>query len=226
MDAMADRARTNFDHGPCYRAGLHPPTKAGRQQCRINGPASRASTGTTPRPPAPTTPTPPHDDAAAAEVRRRRAAAAQRYRPEKVRLLLVAQAPPDAVDRYFYFPDVATQDSLFRSVARAILPGAVPTRDNKASLLGQLRDRGVFLVDLKPDPVDGSDLSPYVPTLLDRIRELAPDRIILIKVDVYDTAYPALSAAGLPVSSVRIPFPSFGQQTAFAVAFGRALAGE
>lgn len=224
MDAMA-AARSNFDHGPCYRDGLHPPTKAGRQQCRTNGPASRASTGTTPQTPAPTTPTPPRDETAA-EVRRRRAAAAQRYRPEKVRLLLVAQAPPDADDRYFYFPDVATQDSLFRSVARAVPPGAEPTRDNKASLLEQLRDRGVFLVDLKPDPVDGSPLSPYVPALLDRIRELAPERIILIKADVYDTAYPALCAAGLPVSTVRVPFPSSGRQTEFAVAFGRALAGE
>lgn len=224
MNAMA--ARTNFDHGPCYRDGLHPPTPAGRQQCRTNGPASRASTGTASQTPAQPTPTPPRDEASAAEVRRRRAAAAQRYRPEKVRLLLVAQAPPDAADRYFYFTDVATQDSLFRSVARAILPGAVTTRDNKATLLEQLRDRGVFLIDLKPDPVDGADLSPYVPALLDRIRELAPDRIILIKADVYDTAYPALSAAGLPVSTVRVPFPSFGQQKAFAVAFGRALAGE
>lgn len=224
MDAMA--ARTNFDHGPCYQAGLHPPTKAGRQQCRASGPASRASAGTTPRTPAPPTPTPPRDETAAAEVRRRRAAAAQRYRPEKVRLLLVAQAPPSAVDRYFYFTDVRSQDSLFRSVVRAILPGAAPTRDNKASLLAQLRDRGVFLIDLKPDPVDGADLSPYVPTLQDRIAELAPERIILIKADVFDTAYPALSAAGLPVSTVRVPFPSYGQQTAFHAAFGRALAGE
>ncbi|WP_078315386.1 hypothetical protein [Mycobacterium sp. D16Q16] len=162
----------------------------------------------------------------AAEVRQRRAAAARQYQPDKVRLLLVAQAPPDAAGRYFYFTDVPTQDTLFRSVARAILPGTEPTRDNKASLLAQLREQGVFLVDLKPDPADGSDLVPYVPALLDRIAELEPDRIILIKVDVYDAAYPALAAAGLSVSKVRIPFPSSGRQKEFAAAFGRALAGE
>jgi hypothetical protein len=45
---------------------------------------------------------------------RRRARAARRYRPEKVDLLLVAEAPPSALDRYFYFEDVSEQDSLFR----------------------------------------------------------------------------------------------------------------
>ncbi|OKH80003.1 hypothetical protein EB75_21675 [Mycobacterium sp. ST-F2] len=166
------------------------------------------------------------DDTGPAEVRRRRAVAAKQYQPSRVRLLLVAQAPPDADDRYFYFVDVAQHDSLFRAVARAILPQVEPTRTNKASLLAQLRDRGIFLIDLKPDPVDGSDLSPYVPALLDRIAELEPERIILIKADVFRVAYPALAAAGLPVSQMRIPFPSSGRQKEFAVTFGRALAGE
>jgi hypothetical protein len=85
----------------------------------------------------------------------------------------------------------------------------------------------VFLIDLKPDPIDGSsDLSPYVPQLLTRISGLQPERIILIKSDVFRAAYPALAAAGLPVSGMRIPFPSFGRQKEFEIAFGRALAGE
>ena len=92
----------------------------------------------------------------------RRATAAQRYQPAAVRILLVAQAPPEALDRYFYFPDVDTQDSLFRSVARSVL-GEEPTRANKAELLERLRDRGIFLIDLKEDPVDGTGLAPYVP---------------------------------------------------------------
>ncbi|MBB3606610.1 hypothetical protein FHT40_006301 [Mycolicibacterium sp. BK556] len=162
----------------------------------------------------------------AAEARQRRAAAAKQYQPDKIRLLLVAQAPPEADDRYFYFPDVAQHDWLFRAVTKAILPHAEASRTNKAALLAQLRDLGVFLIDLKPDPADGSDLSPYVPALLTRIAELEPERIILIKADVYDATYPALAAAGLPASKVRIPFPSSGRQKEFAVTFGLALAGQ
>jgi hypothetical protein len=226
----ADRvARTKFDHGPCYRDGLHPPTKAGRQQCRTTGPASRA--GSNPQQAAALPAVTPRNAVAVTEIRQRRAAAARQYQPDKVRLLLVAQAPPDADDRYFYFPDVSRQDSLFRSVTQALLPDTEPTREDKASVLEQLRERGVFLIDLKPDPIVNSrasraELRPYVPTLLKRIAVLAPDRIILIKTDVYDTSYPALAAAGRAVSAVRVPFPSFGQQGKFRIAFGRALAGE
>lgn len=227
-------SRTNFDHSPCYRDGLHPPTKPGRQWCRTHGPASHSRGYGQPVAVA-SPPQTQQDDTGPAEVCRRRAVAAKQYQPSRVRLLLVAQASPDADDRYFYFVDVAQHDYfvdvaqhdwLFRAVARAILPHVEPTRTNKASLLAQLRDRGIFLIDLKPDPVDGSDLSPYVPALLDRIAELEPERIILIKADVFGVAYPALAAVGLPVSQMRIPFPSSRRQKEFAVTFRRALAGE
>lgn len=36
----------------------------------------------------------------------RRRAAADRYRPQRVRLLLVAHAPPNNTERYFYYEDV------------------------------------------------------------------------------------------------------------------------
>ncbi len=78
----------------------------------------------------------PATDAAAIAARRyRREAAAGRYRPKVIRVLLVAQAPPAAVDRYYYFPDVAVHDWLFRAVTKTILPQHQITRTNKASLL-------------------------------------------------------------------------------------------
>ncbi|BBX06755.1 hypothetical protein [Mycolicibacterium aichiense] len=97
---------------------------------------------TNPPTPAGSQPATPRDDTSVAKFRARRAAAARPYQPDQVGLLLVAQAPPDADDRYFYFPDVARHDWLFRAVARAILPAADLNRDNKPSLLAQLRERG------------------------------------------------------------------------------------
>lgn len=64
------------------------------------------------------------------------------------------------------------------------------------------------------------ELRLQFPAVLVRIAELEPERIILIKTDVYDVAYPALSTAGLPVSTMRSPFPSYGQLKNFRIAPG------
>lgn len=155
-------------------------------------------------------------------LRQSRESAALKYRPDNIRLLLVAEAPPSDPSRYFYFEDVQSHDSLFRYVARLIVE-TEPTRSNKAGLLTFLRERGVFLIDLKPDPVDRSPLSGYVPALIERVRILSPDRIILIKATVYDAAFTPMMRAGLPVVDERIPFPGSGQQRRFEEAFARAL---
>ena len=150
--------------------------------------------------------------------------AARRFKPEKVRLLLVAEAAPEALDRYFYFPAVRTQDSLFREVYR-VVTGREPSRERKAEQLAELRDVGLYLIDLQSDPFDERPLSVHVPRLVARCRRLDPDRIVLIKVDVFDAAYAPLRDAGFAVSDVRIPFPGSGQQRRFREHFARALAG-
>lgn len=76
-------------------------------------------------------------------------------------MLLGAEAPPRALDRYFYFEDVTEQDAPFRYVATRV-PGEKPTRDNQPQFLARLRDRGFFLIDLKVDPVNGSPLAESV----------------------------------------------------------------
>jgi hypothetical protein len=152
----------------------------------------------------------------------RRAGAADRYRPERIETLLIAEAPPSALDRYFYFPDVEAHDSLFRHVAAAIL-GETPSRDGMETALSALCARGFFLIDVSPEPLGAAPLEAHVPALVERVRHLAPEKVILIKATVYDAAFTALAAAGLPVVDERIPFPGSGQQRRFAVAFDRAL---
>ena len=156
------------------------------------------------------------------ESLRRRREAAARYKPDEVDLLLVAEAPPSSPDRYFYFTDVSEHDSLFRYVSRELLERE-PSREGKHELLEKLRTRGVFLIDLKETPTDGTPLATYVPALIERCRELAPRRIVLIKATVFDAAYLHLKAAGLPVSDVRVPFPGSGRQREFVDAFRQAL---
>lgn len=161
-----------------------------------------------------------------AELARRRARErryrwARKFRPDIIDLLLVAEAPPSETNRYFYYPDVESHDSLFRETARIILRRE-PSRENKAELLAELGGRGVFLIDACLDPLEGP-LRVDTGRLVDRIRRLKPQRIIIVKVAVYDSTYNAFVEASLPVINARIPFPSFGQQVRFREEMRRAL---
>lgn len=148
-------------------------------------------------------------------ARQRRRKAAERYRPEHIDTLLVAEAPPTALDRYFYFEDVQTQDSLFRHVAEMVL-GEKPTRD-KAPYLDELKERGWFLIHVAEDPIGSrrEQIPPLVADLIARCRELAPERIVVIGAPVYDLVFDPLRRAGLPVADVRLPYPGSGQQGRF-----------
>lgn len=107
-------------------------------------------------------------------------------------------------------------------MAKGVL-GQTPSREGKKAALGALRDRGVFLVDLKPDPFDSRPLHRFVGNLVDRCRLIGPRAIVLIKADAYDAARSPPHAAGLPVVEIRIPFPGSGQQRKFESSFSRAL---
>ncbi len=163
------------------------------------------------------TPSPVRDDAW-----KRRQAAAAKYRPKRIRLLLVAESPPEDANRYFYFEDVRSADFLFEEVCDVLFEER--PRHDKVPFLKELRRRGVFLVDLKPDaPRRGEPLGPYVGPLMLNIDTLSPEKIMLIKADVYDAAYRDMKKAGLAVIDVRIPFPSSGQQELFRQKFRQAL---
>ena len=113
-------------------------------------------------------------------------------------------------------------DSLFRYVGRGVL-GRTPARHEKPDAPAELQQRGVCLIDLSEDPLNGVDLVACVPGLVERCRALSPGKIILIKANVFDLAYGALDRAGLPVGPVRVPFPGSGRQRQFEEEFARAL---
>src|SRR4051812_36836065 len=144
----------------------------------------------------------------------KRQCAAARYKPARLRLLLVAEAPPCAVDRYFYFEQVDRHDWLFQYVWEGLM-GAKPDRDKKPEHLASLRDAGVFMIDLHEENISQPSLAqlrPKVSGLVQRCQKLDPPHIALIKSIVYDVAFGPLRAAGLNVIDERIPFPASGQQ--------------
>jgi len=150
----------------------------------------------------------------AAAARRRREQGAARYRPEVVDTLLVAEAPPSALDRYFYFEDVPVHDSLFRHVVQAVL-GDRPTRE-KVPYLEELRERGWFLVHMSEEPFrDRGVLPPLLPDLLARCELLSPRRIVVVGTRLFDLVHRPMRDAGLPVVDVRLPYPGSGQQRRF-----------
>ncbi len=154
-----------------------------------------------------------------------RKAAAEKYRPLDIGLLLVAEAPPCDLDRYFYFEGVDRHDWLFRYVWEG-LTGEKPSRAAKAAHLASLRDMGVFMIDLHEENISQPsvmDLYPRVPDLVERCKALSPRAIVLVKSVVYDTSFGALHRAGLPVIPERIPFPSSGQQKKFLEGFRNAI---
>src|SRR5438477_11402067 len=112
------------------------------------------------------------------EAALRRRAAAERYRPAHVRLLLIAESPPPLLSRYFYFEDVEHHDGLFYDVLKALTGAVRPERGEKALYLAELMALGVFLTDMREDPLDSRPLPDLVEPLIDRCRMLAPEKII------------------------------------------------
>ena len=164
----------------------------------------------------------------------RYAAARNKYRPADLKILIIAEAPPCNLDRYFYFEEVPRQDSLFLEImgvlypeakARYLASGREPAY--KAGLLEEFQSDGYWLMDLAelPQEVTGVRHEDSLPSLLARVGKVvsADTRIILIKANVYDCCYPALKELGYHVSDERIPFPGSGQQAVFRQKFRRAL---
>ena len=162
------------------------------------------------------------------------ALASKRYRPARIRTLLIGEAPPCATDRFFYFEDVKKQDSLFLEIMGVLYPEEKkrylskgrPT-EGKADLLQMFAEDGFWLIDVYEVPGDFSKEleQQLVPNLLKRLSRYIDKQtpILLIKANVFDMCYAPLTEAGYTVSEERIPFPGSGQQGVFREKFKRAL---
>jgi len=153
-----------------------------------------------------------------------------KYRPETIKLLLVAESPP-ASGRYFYDPNGARTEPLFAALMSEI--EASPA--NKHDGLMAFQASGWLLVDATYEPVNSygsKQRDAVISRDYEQLREdlfcLSPERtapIILIKANVCRLLEPRLIADGFNVLNCGRPvyFPSTGQQGKFREQFGAIL---
>jgi hypothetical protein len=152
-------------------------------------------------------------------------AARAKYLPEKIKAVIIAEAPPDSIDRFFYYEDVNKADYLFLGIIGVLYPGAkdiylknVRNPEMKELLLKQFQSDGYYLLDLFELPISmNSETDSFaVMKLSSKIEKLKIQNIpiILIKANVYDIAYHKLKLK-FNVINKRIDFPSTGNQVKF-----------
>src|SRR5207245_6508295 len=134
-------------------------------------------------------------------------ASRNKYKPNKVNVLLIAESPPSS-GGYFYSETTIGKDHLFRETMKALelWPVDRPMRKgcDKQRMLKRFRSIGFFLIDTCELPVD--KLQPRqrrvstiqgASTLPNRVRELNPIRILIVKKTVFKPARQSLIEAGL-----------------------------
>lgn len=136
------------------------------------------------------------------------------YRPARLRVLLIAESPPDpgAGERRFFYSPRLTIDNLYRGVAQALY-GERSDIDvsDKPGMLERLREDGFWLIDAVEKPINklpaaarARAIAEAVPSLVERCGELAPERgVIICHGKVYAAAAPALRRAGVRVCTRR-----------------------
>jgi hypothetical protein len=168
------------------------------------------------------------------QLKRQLEEARLKYKPEIVNYLLVAEAPPDSLERFFYYKNVRKHDYLFLGVAQALYPDIKEqfllsrrSSEIKNSILQKFQNEGFYLIDLSELPLSllNSDLQSQLPYLVEKIKTVAnkDTQVILIKANVYDIAFNLLNQKFKNIVNQRITFPGQGGQRKFQDEFKQAL---
>ncbi len=162
--------------------------------------------------------------------------ARRKYRPRKIRLLLIAESPPSS-GGFFYFPMTIGKDHLFRETMKALdlWPRNEPMRKgvDKRPMLLRFQSMGLYLLDTCDFPVD--KLRPLerrkavlqqMPRLIDDVIEADPPHILVVKSTIFNPVVKALEESGLRsriLNTGPVPFPSHGNQRVYRSSLRRAL---
>jgi hypothetical protein len=166
-----------------------------------------------------------------------------RYRPDPLRLLFIAEAPPAyKANRLFYFHDIQTGDALFLEMMKVIYGAAIGftegqgfsrslsaknVRGRKPELLDRFVSDGYFLIDASERPMpDGATTSlkhallrQSIPGLKIRVKELLGGQsvpIVLIGGVTHEACFAPLKEEGYRViNKEMINHPARGGQLLF-----------
>ena len=158
-----------------------------------------------------------------------------RYRPEDLRIILIAESPPDpgsAERRFFYAPRL-THDNLYRGVADALY-GDEPSFDLRAkrAVLDRISADGYWLIDAVEHPINRDSRSARraaikaaTPALVERCQDHDPRRgVIICHAEVYKAAASPLRQADIAVlHDEPLPFPLGNWRAKFVRGFRQAL---
>ena len=160
----------------------------------------------------------------------------QRYKPEHIKMLLIAESPPPEANiessRQFYRTGhVYKEDRLFVNTVRALYPETMDTsqqdlQKEKDHWLRRLQADGWYMIEALEESQEHEvtkqqrqeRIHSALPRLITRVQKLAePDtKIILIKSNVFDVAREPLREAGFTVLNTElVDYPGRFNQKAY-----------
>lgn len=160
--------------------------------------------------------------------------AREAFKPDDVKVLFLAEAPPCKPDRFFYFPDVTKGDSLFLHIIREVFPELkqIPTKQIRAmkeELLIRFREEGFYVMDSSENSGIKSlsqvqKIKIFKEEQKELLKKISPyklsAKIVLLSAAVFKANHLFLREAGFKImNSSPIPFPGSGQQNNFKKAF-------
>jgi hypothetical protein len=180
------------------------------------------------------------------------AEASRKYRPQAIKMLFIAEAPPALrFERFFYFALVNQADTLFLEMMKVLYPidtgfveyedsrkpefDAKRVRRQKVKLLEKFKRDGFYLIDAseKPMPEDADTMAKKhiirsaLPELRSKARELCGEGnvpVVLIGAPTYSVCAETLRTDGLCVlNEEMINSPARGGQKLFRLKLGMIL---
>lgn len=164
-----------------------------------------------------------------------------KYKPKKIKYLLIAETPPKSnSNRFFYFENVKEQDSLFLETMKILYPETVSgltikeIRSIKKKFLERFKNDGFYLIDSLNQPFEEKYSSTKKIKLIKEGQEnlliklkklITPEtNVILISATVFKANYEFLKNNISNISNTElIDFPGSGGQKKYRYKFKKAI---